>query len=393
MKKKLFVWVMALVMVLSSMSVVAFADDNSGEKTYPNYNAIIYVENEDCVHKDKLDVKIELTAGNTEALLTLKYDPDLDAYVDEGYMTAIDAEILKAVPELTAKIVVDDGDATHEIYNDSDMLAATIVHTKDEIKAEADATMNYIMYWVYEMVKDDPEALAEVEKILGGTLSVDDNENLLIDGRVLGMQDMIDISKRNAEELGLDEEALAEIEAYEKMMASDAFLGQVEITETIKCNCPDIVDYNLYHEYYDGNGDYVAQEYIDSRDAAGTVIKVADIPLKEEYDGVKYTFKGAYLYDEKKDGWDYDNPLTEFTVAENMEVGLVYETDEVLFGDGDGNGNGGADGNDDGDRNDGVAEDVDGTVDTGDDFNMLPFVALMVLAAGGAVAAVIRRRV
>ena len=311
MKKKLFVWVMALVMVLSSMSV-AFADDNGAKKFYPNYTAMIKVSNDDCIHYDKMDVRLQVDVAGTGTELKLEYDEEQQAYVDEGYIPVLDSQFGKMAPEVSANIVVEDGDAAHEVFNDVDMKAAVIFKTKAELKAEADATANYIVYWAYKMASEDPAALAELETTFGGKLGLDANDDVTLNGAVLGMGDLLNVIKNNPEKMELTEEGLAEINEYEEMMAAESFLGQVEFTEAIKCNCPDLVDYSLYHEYYDGNGDYIAQEWIDSKGANGEVIKVTDVPLKETYEGVTYKFKGAYLYDEEKGGLEYNQVQPEY---------------------------------------------------------------------------------
>lgn len=385
MKKKVFVWVMALVMVFSSMSI-AFADDSGTPKLYPNYRVKIVVNNNDCVHMDKMDVRLQVQVEYTGTELVLKYDENQQAYVDEGFIPVLNDEFGKLAPDVTAKIVVEDGDPNHEVSNSTGMLSAVIFKTKAELKAEADATANFIIYWAYKMASEEPAAVAELEAAFGGTLGIDADDNVTINGKVLGMDDLIALIRTNPDKFDATEENLAMIEEYEEMMASNTFLGQVEFTESIDCNCPDLVDYSLYHEYYDENNQYVAQEWVDSRGADGAVVKVKDVPLQEKYEGVTYKFKGAYIYDETKGGIDRDNPVTEFTVAENIQVVFIYEAVKAPSG-GDG---------DDGTKDDGAKADgdkgADSSVDTGDDFNVLPFIVLMILAVGGSVAVVARRR-
>jgi hypothetical protein len=193
------------------------------------------------------------------------------------------------------------------------------------------------------------------------------------------------------------EEALAEITAYEDLMAkleSGEYAGELTVYCALECECVELAEYTLYHEYYDENDEYVAQETEWPLVPNGSVVTTEQ--LKEmyvtEYEGKKYEVEGVYLVDNETGEVDWDNPVEEFTVVDGYdeETETWYWTEVVikyvLAADDTGNnvggeGNGDQDNSNTDDKNDSKVE--SGVPPTGDNTSIGFFVLLMAAAVVG----------
>ena len=80
MKKTLGV-LLVLVMVVSSMTTMAFAAD---EVAYPNFYGSVWVENYDCIHKTDAEVSVKISKeGMEDIVIPLPYDEEFEEYYCE----------------------------------------------------------------------------------------------------------------------------------------------------------------------------------------------------------------------------------------------------------------------------------------------------------------------
>lgn len=441
MRKKLLAITMAVIMVFTCMSAVAFAEEGT-DKSYPNLTADIFVDNEYCIHSEDAKVTVKITKKDNsidQIFIDLSYDEDWETYSFEGKKDGVD-EIIEAIAADTAvmekyeawladyetdenfnildeagysmEVIVDDNDDQHEfeVYD-----IGSFIYTKALIEETTDMLTNWILLMVIE--SDDAEAIAEIAKLLGGVDLVAEEDPLTEeevvyivsdngDKRAVKFQDLLNLLKDEdiVNEMELDEDDLESIKEYEDMMADQNYKGELSLEASLKCKCPYYNEYTLYHEYYDADGEYLGQIYKDKEAKEGSVIKLKDIQLYEKYEGQDFEFEGMYLVDEDTGEGDWNNPIDKFTVPMYdedvyLEVVIKYvAVDPSLGGDGIGDDDSkmptGSNEIDKAEADkDGKAKAEKGSSpDTGDDFNILPFAVAMVIAAIGMVAVVIRRR-
>ena len=140
----------------------------------------------------------------------------------------------------------------------------------------------------------------------------------------------------------------------------------------------------ISHEYHDAEGNYVWDDFSTVIYEPGETVDVADLEVITEVDGVEYEVEGVYLLDEEGENWDYENPVTEFTVEEDMDVLIVYVEAADEEGTAGSIENEGTTGSGD------VSAD-DESPKTGDDFEPAPFIVLMA-AAVAVMGAAMRKR-
>ena len=416
MKKKLLAMIMAVIMVFTTMSAVAFAEDEQAG-TYPNLSVGVSIDNPDCIHYDDAKVSVKITKDDLiVASIDLNYDKEWGQYSFEGRQDGIDTiineiagneELMKEYSDWMAdlnteedfdilakagyeiEVIAEDNDANHdfEVYGLESSIA-----TKELIEETTDAIANMVVMMIIN--SSSAAEIAEVAVLFGGVNLVAKEGTAYIvyadnTEKAVGFNDLLDLVKNEdvAKEMELEDDDIAAIKEYEDMMAAmeaGTYKGELDIYADLKCGCQVMNEYTLYHEYYDADGKYIAQVSSDVKAAEGTVVKVEDLKLIEKYDGESYGFEGVYLYNEKTGDWDWKNPVTEFTVPsiasdEYLQVCIKYvSTSAAVAGEAEPEG--------EGSKTDGS------NPDTGDDFNVLPFAAIMLLAAAGMGAAVIRRR-
>lgn len=382
MRKKLFAWVMTIVLVFSSLSVVVFADEGTAVH-YPNYSVDVDFTNDDCKYYDSndLDIKLNVTFSGESVVIPVTYDNEFEWYYVEGYSELLRKLIETNSTDFTAEVIIEDNDPEHNFHNNNKI--DVDIYTKQEIIEDLNELANFIVAIIYEIIveENDTESLSELETALGGTITEVDDVAML-NGAPLTFQDLVNAFKNNEEALELGEEGLAAITEYENMMASEDFIGSADFIINLNCDCKEIYEYCVNHEYYDSKGEWLDMDISTFSADPGTVVNISDIPLVEKYDGKTYKFEGAYLYNDEYD-LDLNNPITEFTVNEDyMEIGLKY----VLVSS-----------SESGSKTDDSATTPDNntndkTPETGDDFNTTPFMLLMILAAFGAVITITTRK-
>ena len=406
MKKKLLVFITAICMVFA-YAVPTFAED--GQKTYPNLMVSVYADNIDCIHASDAEVSLKISKeGMDDILVPVTYDEDMGSYYIEDTIAGIDdiitdvkdeydqlldsmsnevifagadedVDILKKMGYTVEVIVKDTGDG--HTFTVSEVSSSVL--TYKAVTMVTDWIANLIIGMMVEEFTDegDTEALEELDKLLGGHVTVDNDGNAFVGDEPVTFDDLLKAIENNEEaKAEMDEEDLAAINDYKNMIAAlenGSYKGELMIDVGLDCKCK---EYYLYHEYYDADGKYIAQLSDPQIATAGSVVKVEDIKLIEKYDGVNYKFDGVYLIDEKTGEADFSKPVEEYTVPDvdgNLEVIVKYISNESTA-----------------QQTSGAEDKVDGngkSPDTGDDMNVLPFAVIMVLAAAGAAAAVRRR--
>ncbi len=441
--KKLFALTLVVIMVFTSMSAVAFADE-SGSAGYPNLIVDVYPDNPDCKHSEDADVKVMIKKDDaTLATIEPDYDDEWGSYYFEDKKDEIDA-IIDAIIADTAlmdeylawmadldteedfdilskagysvEAEVDDHDDDHEITK---YVIDNSIYTKDIIKETTDAMANILALAIISSCSTDE--VVEFAGYLGGVnLVAKDGTAYIVyaddankDDKAVEFDDLLQLLKNEevVKEMELEEEELAVIKEYEDMMADATYKGELYIDVSFECDCPELCEYTLYHEYYESKDSKEPEESVavDKEAPADSIIKQKDIKLFEKYDGKEYKFDGLYIVDEDGE-CDWNAPVKEFKVPgidddEYLEIVVRY----VAVGESSGESNDfdeedpsldesgiegttPKDGDGSKDKIDKAGEKIDKTVDTGDDFNVLPLVAVMTLALIGMAAAFIRRR-
>ena len=334
--KKLLSILLVMALVLSGMTSMAFAGEEA--EALPNFFGNVWAYNYDCVHKADTEVSVKITKeGMEDVVIPIPYDEEWEEYVFEGVVEGLDAIIKDVAPAYDAafedeavdyvdalsimqdlgysvEVVMEDNDAEHEFVIGEDELYVDLL-TYASVKASLDFVIEFIEDLLVEF---DPTYVptGSFEAFLKAY------KEMLMD------PDGMDMDKEDAEE------ALAEIAALEEMLAalaSGEYAGQMTVSVGADCECPELAEYTLYHEYYDEEGEYVAQEWEFPRVPQGTVVKVEDLEYVTEYEGVEYEVEGVYLVDTESGEVDWENPVDEFTVVDYYDEELdEYFWTEVL---------------------------------------------------------------
>ena len=398
--KKLLSVLMICIMIVSGVTTMAFAEE-VGLEAYPNFCGSVWTDNHNCVHKADSNVSIKISKeGMSDVIVTIPYDADIEEYyietVTEGmddilrevapvYDSEILANGIDAVDGLaimeslgySVEVIAEDNDDSHEFSVDSESLYVEIL-TYNSVKVVLDLVVTML-----------EEAIMEYDPTYVPTGSFD--ALLEIYKEMLLDPEGGDLTEEEAEE------ALAEIMAYEDLMAkleSGEYAGELTVYCALECECVELAEYTLYHEYYDENDEYVAQETEWPLVPNGSVVTTEQ--LKEmyvtEYEGKKYEVEGVYLVDNETGEVDWDNPVEEFTVIDGYdeETETWYWTEVVIkyvpaaddTGDNaGGEGNGDQNNSNTDDKNDSKVE--SGVPPTGDNTSIGFFVLLMAVAVVG----------
>lgn len=409
--KRMLGILLVLVLVISSMTTMAFA-----AQVYPNFEGDVSAGKYDCVHKTDAEVSVVISKkGMEDIVISLPYNEYYDSYYAEDVVDGVDkivkvmapfydivgkyVDALKIMKGLgySVSVVIEDYDEEHQ-YNMEDM------------SLYVDFETPVTLYKEYkELIAEKSEEIKQVYPDYEYDGSFD---NFVAKYKEMLMHpDGWDQDEESAEEmLAYDLEDLFIVKAKLDAAKAGDYPGQMQVGVYVTCECPDLIEYSLYHEYYDENGEYVAQESEWPRVLPNTVISVDELEFVTEYDGVEYQVEGVYLYDSEKGEVDWDNPIDKFTVVDyyDEETEVYYHTDVVIkyvpvsdeTGDGTGQGTGGegtpegGEGTPEGgegttgDNNnqDSVNKDDSGSKDdsktpsTGDMLTVVPYVLLMAAA-------------
>lgn len=422
--KKLFITFLAVAVMVAYMPATAFAQpvknidprlssiaknslstearDILETEAAGNLNAEVYLENSECKVADSIETVLRITDahGNVVVEEELIYDEDYGMYSFDGNVEGVDgiidaiaADYLAAFyddesPDTIAimenhgysiEILMEDGDENHSV--EAKDLDLTLIN--EEIFNE---TLDFLISFTIAFLEEEFEEAMGIEIEF---VEVDGVEVPTVDGEELTFAKFVELYKafladpENEIDEEEAEEALAEIKAYEDMQAqfANGYKGQIMITADAECDCADLKEVVVWHEYYDAEDNMIDMDYDYFEVEEGTVINVEDIDYVTEYNGVKYQIEGVYEYDNDLEDVDYTNPITSFTVSDDYEVYVKYVP--VKEGANDNGGAGTTDeGKDSADKNDQGKEENKGveTPETGDETPVALFVVLMAAA-------------
>lgn len=395
---------LVLILVISSMTTMAFAAE-----VYPNFEGDVSAGKYDCVHKTDAEVSVVISKkGMEDIVISLPYNEYYDSYYAEDVVDGVDKIVKVMAPfyDIVGKyvdalkimkglgynvdVVIEDNDEAHE-YNMED--------TSIYVDFETPITL----YKEYkELIADKSEDIKQVYPDYEYDGSFD---NFVAKYKEMLMHpDGWDQDEESAEEmLEYDLEDLFIVKAKLDAAKAGDYPGQMQVGVYVTCECPDLIEYTLYHEYYDEDDQYVAQDMEFSRALPDSVVSVDELGYITEYDGVEYQVEGVYLYDSETGEVDWDNPIDKFTVVDyyDEETEVYYHTDVVIkyvpvsdeTGDESGEGTGGegipegGNGTTGGDNNqdsankdDSGSKDDSKTPSTGDMLTVVPYVLLMAAA-------------
>lgn len=327
MKKKLLALLTATVMIFSSMALVGCGTEDTA---YPNCQGVVYVENSDCQHLQDAEVRVSIANDSETVTLPLTYSEEWCGYYVEDSFDEVAAIIEEVAPDYDAALeagedtsnileehgytvtaVIEDNDDQHD-YTVTDITCDFL--TAYSLKVTTDFIANQLVM-LYETEIEDSSSDIDIV--------INDEGTATINGEEVTFDMFVEEYGKVIE----DEEELAALEEYKGMkdaLEDGSYPGKLTFTVNVSCTCPVLTSYSLYHEYYDANGEYVAQEYVDMSGEEGETVAVKDIELMEEYDGQKYQLEGVYLFDSETGEWLLDNPIDEYTVSEYMEVLFKY---------------------------------------------------------------------
>jgi len=301
--KKLLVMLLVMIMLISSLGMTAFAEEQTQEP-FPNIMGTLDLNNYDCEHYEeftgKTDVKLVVSKGDFSVDIPLEWDADLEWYYTEGNIPELDAVITEVGPvyeeimyseemvdvlkECGYTVSVEGIDAEH--FNEVEITCD--VMTAESLRESLDMIIGLLNGLIQEA---DPEA-EEIESF---------DELLVMYEEILRDPE----NEYTEEEI---QEELAAIQAYNDMVLAledGTYAGELMLTVNVLCECPVVLDYDVYHTYYNSETDYVDVNYGTEKVEVGQEINVAD-SIKTEYDGKTYKVKAIY------DGYGEDitdNPI------------------------------------------------------------------------------------
>lgn len=383
--RKVCVSILVMLMLISSLQVVAFAEEGteSTETTtkVPNFVVMVMPENTDCTELESLNdvnAKLVLTKEADPTImveLPMTYDKDLGgfmaySYVEGDAMQTILADL--AANQAQYGDLLNLGDLNMDNLDDvnvdegvelpsANRLAKKLSETLDEATdEEMDIFQGYkvelqglpegdhytyehtglvltseLIVEVFDFAKEllaefleipgvkDAQTVQEILDAVAKYAEYESFDKMLAD---LEMTEA-DISELNAM-VALVEDVLAQAKAgtFEGILVDSGYLT---------CACPVLEYFEIYHEYYkevNGKRNLVARIAENSdewgmsmvKGAVGDYVQAEDW-IKCEYDGLTYDFVNSYdswvLYDDEPN-WE-DDIVTEFKLGDFEYSGLV----------------------------------------------------------------------
>ncbi len=324
-------------MVLSGMTTMAFA----GEETYPNFLGNVWTNNWSCIHNGDAEVSIKITKeGMDDVVVPVPFNEEIGEYYVETVVEGVDEIIKEVGPVYDATLSEDSLDVTDALAIMKDLgysVEVVIVDNDEEhefIIGDDEVYVDFLTAASLQLSLDFTiEFIEELLVMFDPTYEPTGSFEAFIEAYKEMLMDP-EGGDLTAEEA---EEALAEIYTLEEMIAaleSGEYAGEMTVYLAASCDCPELVEYTLYHEYYDEEGEYVAQETEFLAAENGQVVTAEDLEdvYVTEYDGVEYEVEGMYLLDCETLEVDWENPVDEFTVIDyyDEETEEYYWTEVVV---------------------------------------------------------------
>ncbi len=404
--RRVFAGLLALAMVLSVTTASAFAGVMDQIKDSNNAMAVVMVENPDC---EKLPEVGDLTVriSSAEAGVDIRV-PVQKVSESEEFLCMwlgmpeekLSDEMMKKLAEIQGKIDLQEiGDTLEDVdklltHFQIEVLGLPEGHYVTEGGALVITSEIYrqAIDIIRQALKEEGvefDSFSElIEKLLAeADLTLDD---------IFDMSDMTDEDWAELAEMGVTKEdiemmkdLIVNIDQVIDYFCSDEFTGILIAGAYLTCDCPEIMEYQIQHRYYErtdgklklvgvvNEGEYDAdlEEYYLTA-VGGTVIKAADFK-NTSYKGKTYSYMGSYdnfaLYDKWK-----GNELKSFTLGEDFTSGLVlrYVYDKGGSASEGTGGNGG--------QPDPAAGDNGAAPKTGDEAPISMYILLLATAAAAA---------
>lgn len=374
MKRKLFVSLLAVMLVMGSLSQTVFADFMDEVKQSSNTVVMVSVDNPSCLELENLkDLKVHLACEEAGLDITV---PVEEFEFDGGSMglwlgypsEKISDAIMNKLAELQDKIdfeedsgeLPDMEDAGDIIYDVENLL------TDVKITVEGLPEGHYVVdssavILTHEVFKEAVDLIMEAAKEeLGEVNSFSELFDKLMKEFGLDLDEILDTSKwteedwAEFEEMGITAEDIENIKSLIKnidpfieYLTSEEFSGILIANAELTCDCPEVISYCVEHRYYERvNGKLKLVGTVDEgeedefymlKGIEGTTISAKDFK-QAVYKGRTYQYMGSYndevLYDDYK--WkEYEQDS--FVLGDDDCFGLVlryvYDKDGSVSGD------------------------------------------------------------
>lgn len=373
MKKKFFVSLLAVMLVIVSLCQIAFADFMDEVKKSPNAVVMVSVDNEDCLELENLkDLKVRVTcpgagldmtvpmeevqmAGETMGLwLGFPSEKISDAIMNKlaEMQGELDLGELEKDPKLDMTSMEDAGDVIEDIEN---------LLTEVEITVEGLPEGHYVVdssaaILTHEICKAAIDMIMEAAREeFGEVNSFSELFDKLMEQLGLDLDEVLDTSAwteedwENLEEMGITEAdieniktLIANLDPLIEYITSEEFSGILIANAYLVCECPQICDYTVEHRYYERvNGKLKLVGTVDEGEEAEAYIlqgKEGDVIYAEDfkqpvYQGKTYEYLGSYsdyaLYDDYN--WKYHRmkslTLGDYEFGSGLVLRYVYDQD------------------------------------------------------------------
>lgn len=373
MKRRTLAGMLAMIMLVFSIQITAFAEneDNTSEAVKGDAVAIVEIDNPACAELENLgdlalvvglksdsEFGIEIPVKAVEMGME---DGDAELTLWLGYKEkAIEKEVLDYLANLQGDIFEDlyDDDVLDEEWTNEDYTDEEVEDSLDQMSAllneveisvnglpeghyTVDADSSGCMIITQDIVKEIISMIEEMIAMLYPEINFDEIEGFsgLVDAILAQEETTLDevISMLAEEDPEFAEEIrqlFAEIDEAIAYMTSDEFPGLLIAGAYLNCECATVEEYEIVHEYYknvDGELELVGyvyegepwfedSDYCYLEGMSGQIVKASDF-ISCEYEGVTYEYVGSYNVDVM-----YEDTYYEYDWSE-------YELEEFVLGD------------------------------------------------------------
>ncbi|WP_338546986.1 hypothetical protein V1225_14200 [Emergencia sp. JLR.KK010] len=373
MRKKLFICLLAVMLVIASLCQTVFADFMDDVKQSPNAVVMVSVDNEDCLELENLkDLKVRLTCpgagldmtvpveevqmdGETMGLwLGFPSEKISDAIMNKlaEMQGELDLGELEEDPKLDMTSMEDAGDVIEDIEN---------LLTEVEITVEGLPEGHYVVdgsaaILTHEVCKAAIDMIMEAAREeFGEVNSFSELFDKLMKQLGLDLDEVLDTSAWTQEdweileEMGITEAdieniktLIANLDPLIEYITSEEFSGILIANAYLVCECPQICDYTVEHRYYErvdgklklvgtvNEGEKANNYYLMGTE--GDIIYAEDFK-QPVYQGKTYEYLGSYsdyaLYDDYN--WKYYRmkslTLGDYESGSGLVLRYVYDKD------------------------------------------------------------------
>lgn len=364
MKKKFFVSLLAVMLVIVSLCQIAFADFMDEVKKSPNAVVMVSVDNEDCLELENLkDLKVRGTCpeagldisvpveevqmdGETMGLwLGFPSEKISDAIMNKlaEMQGELDLGQLEKDSKLEMPNMEDAGDVIDEVEN----LLTEVKITVEGLPENHYVAGSSAVILTHEICKQAINLIMEAAKEdIGEVSSFSELFDKLMEQLGLDLDQLLDTAAwteedwEALEEMGITpadienmKNLIENIDPFIEYITSEEFSGILIADVGLTCDCPEMMYYSVEHRYYERvNGKLKLIGTVEEGEEAdayflkgisGTIISAKDFK-QPVYQGRTYKYLGSYddaaLYDDYK--WQ-NYKLDSFELGDEDYFGLV----------------------------------------------------------------------